>query len=62
MKNICVVRKSIIASKAISAGEILSVDNLTTKRPGTGISPMRWNEVIGTTAVRNFDEDELIEL
>lgn len=62
MKNISVARKSIIASKAIKAGETLSVDNLATKRPGTGISPMRWNEIIGTTAVRDFDEDELIEL
>lgn len=62
MKNISVARKSIIASKPINAGEILSVGNLTTKRPGTGISPMRWNEIIGTTAIRDFDEDELIEL
>jgi N,N'-diacetyllegionaminate synthase len=62
MKNISVVRKSIIASRAINSGEILSEDNLTTKRPGTGISPMRWNEIIGTTAIRDFDEDELIEL
>lgn len=62
MKNISVVRKSIIASRAINSGEILSEDNLTIKRPGTGISPMRWNEIIGTTAIRDFDEDELIEL
>ena len=60
--NIAVVRKSIIASKAIKAGELLSTDNLITKRPGTGINPMRWNEVIGTKAIRDFEEDELIEL
>lgn len=62
MKNISAARKSIIASRAINAGEILSADNLTTKRPGMGLSPMRWNEVIGTRAIRDFDEDELIEL
>lgn len=62
MVNIDVVRKSIIASKDIKAGSFLSEENLTTKRPGTGISPMKWNEVIGTRAVRDFAEDELIEI
>jgi len=61
-KNIAVVRKSIIASKEIKAGELLTEENLTTKRPGTGISPMCWNDVVGTRAVRNFEEDELIEI
>ncbi len=61
-RNIEVVRKSIIASQKICVGEKLSQDNITTKRPGTGISPMRWNEVIGTEAIRNFEEDELIEI
>lgn len=60
--NIAVVRKSIIAAVPIRAGEILTRENLTTKRPGTGISPMRWNEVLGTRAVRDFEEDELIEV
>lgn len=60
--NIAVVRKSIIAARDIKKGERLTEDNLTTKRPGTGINPMRWNEVIGTTAVRDFAEDELIEI
>lgn len=60
-KNRLVVRKSIVASRDIKAGEILTADNLTAKRPGTGISPMRWNDLIGTTAVRDFEEDELIE-
>lgn len=60
--NIAVVRKSIIAARQISMGETLTEENLTTKRPGTGINPMRWNEIIGTKAVRDFEEDELIEL
>ncbi len=60
--NIAVVRKSIMASKRIRAGETLTEENLTTKRPGTGINPMRWNEIIGTKAKRDFEEDELIEL
>ena len=62
VENRKVARKSIIASKQIREGEVLSEENLTTKRPGTGISPMRWNEVIGTRAIREFDEDELIEV
>ena len=62
LKNKLVARKSIVAKKAIKAGEELSVDNITTKRPGSGINPMRWNEVLGTKAIRNFEEDELIEL
>ncbi len=57
-----VVRKSIIAKRDIKKGEILSEENITTKRPGTGISPMRLNEVIGTEAIRDFMEDELIEM
>ncbi len=61
-KNIFISRKSIIAATNISKGEILSEENLTTKRPGNGISPMKWNMVIGTKAIRDFREDELIEL
>lgn len=61
-KNIAVARKSIVADRNISKGEILTEENLTVKRPGTGISPMRWEEVLGTTAVRDFQEDELIEI
>ena len=60
-ENIEIARKSIVASKKIKKGEILSCDNITTKRPGSGINPMRWNEIIGTVAIRDFDEDELIE-
>ncbi|MCR5656071.1 MAG: N-acetylneuraminate synthase [Butyrivibrio sp.] len=62
LKNRLVARKSIIASRNIKKGEILSEENLTTKRPGSGISPMKWNEVIGTVAIRDFAEDELIEI
>lgn len=61
-KNIAVARKSIVAATAISAGELFTEDNLTVKRPGTGISPMRWNDVIGRRAARDYCPDELIEL
>ena len=62
IKNQQVARKSIIAKKNIKKGEIFTEENLTTKRPGTGISPMKWNEVIGQEAKRDFEEDELITL
>ncbi len=55
-----VVRKSIVASKSIKKGEIFTKTNITIKRPGTGISPMRWDEVIGEKANRDFKDDELI--
>ena len=58
--NIKIVRKSLIAKTMIKKGEIFSEDNLTVKRPGNGISPMKWDEVIGTKAVRNYNADELI--
>ena len=61
-KNKPIARKSLVAKCAINLGEVFSVENLTTKRPGTGISPMRWDEVMGRTATRNFSSDELIEL
>ena len=60
--NIAVVRKSIVARRRIETGEIFSDDNITTKRPGTGISPMLWDSVIGKVAKRKYEEDELIEL
>lgn len=59
-KNISIARKSIVAKRDIKIGEIFTVENLTTKRPGTGISPMRWHEVIGTVAKKNYEEDDLI--
>lgn len=61
-ENLSVARKSIVAAREIKKGELLGEDNLTTKRPGNGISPMKWNEVIGTYAVKDFKEDELIVL
>ena len=61
-KNIAIARKSIVAKRFIKEGEYLNEDNITTKRPGTGVSPMRWFEVLGTVAVRDFYEDELIEV
>lgn len=61
-RNILVARKSLVASKAIKAGEKFSPDNITTKRPGTGISPMNWDAVIGRKSIRNFAVDEMIEL
>lgn len=62
LKNMAVARKSIIASCRIRKGEFFSENNLTVKRPGTGISPMRWFEVLGQRASKDFEEDELIEL
>ena len=61
-KNKPIARKSIVATKAIKKGDLFSVENLTIKRPGTGISPMQWDEVIGKTAKKDFEEDDLIEL
>ncbi|WP_195407791.1 N-acetylneuraminate synthase [Bacteroides congonensis] len=61
-KNIAIARKSIVAACPIKQGELLTEVNITVKRPGTGISPMRWEEVIGTKAIRDFAEEELIEL
>lgn len=60
--NVAVARKSIVAARPITAGEIFSDANLTAKRPGTGISPMRWDEVIGCAAPRDFIADEEIHL
>ena len=61
LKNKAIARKSLVASRTIRAGEFFSADNITAKRPGTGISPMRWDEVIGRPASRDFMVDELIE-
>lgn len=60
--NIEVARKSIVAARDIKAGELLTEENITVKRPGNGLSPMLWDEVIGTRAVRDFVYDSLIEL
>jgi N,N'-diacetyllegionaminate synthase len=60
-RNKPVVRKSLVARRAIKAGEVFTADNLTTKRPGTGISPMRWDEFLGKKVQRDFAADELID-
>ena len=62
ISNSIVVRKSIVASKDIYKGDLLSIENLTTKRPADGLSPMRWHEVLGTRAKRRFQIDEKIEI
>lgn len=61
-ENVNVARKSLVAKRKIKAGEIFTEENITTKRPGNGISPMRWYEIIGLVARRDFCEDELIEI
>lgn len=61
-RNKPIARKSLVANQEIKAGELFTDQNVTTKRPGTGISPMRWDEVLGRIASRNFAADELIEL
>lgn len=61
-KNIAVARRSIVALKSIQNGELFSEENITTKRPGTGISPMHWDQVVGKHADRDYDMDEMIEL
>ncbi|MBT7901251.1 MAG: N-acetylneuraminate synthase, partial [Candidatus Marinimicrobia bacterium] len=59
-KNISVVRKSIVAKMSIKKGELFTEENLTVKRPGTGISPMRWDTVIGKVASSDYGMDDLI--
>lgn len=61
-KNKPIARKSLLASQAIRSGEVFSAENITAKRPGTGITPMRWDEVLGRRAPRDFAPGELIEL
>ncbi len=58
--NMAIARKSIVASRSIKKGEILNEDNLAVKRPGNGISPMRWDEIVGSIAQKDYLEDELI--
>jgi N,N'-diacetyllegionaminate synthase len=61
-KNIEIARKSIVAACNIRKGELLTEQNLTVKRPGNGISPMRWEEVLGTVATKDYQEEEMIQL
>ena len=60
--NIAIARKSIVALREIKKGELFTEQNITTKRPGTGINPMLWEKVLGKKAIRDFGEDELIEI
>jgi N,N'-diacetyllegionaminate synthase len=62
IKNMTIARRSIVAKIGIKKGDILTEDNITVKRPGTGISPMKWFEILGTQAVKDFTTDELIGL
>ncbi len=62
IKNKAIARKSIVARRAIQVGEVFTEYNLTTKRPGTGVSPMRWDEVLGKVATRTYEADEIIKL
>jgi sialic acid synthase SpsE len=59
--NLAVARKSIVTSRPIAAGEIFTEENLTVKRPGSGISPMRWYEMLGKKSNRAYAADELID-
>lgn len=61
-KNMEIARKSIVAKRNILKGEVFSEKNITTKRPGNGLSPMQWDNVIGKIAYKNFNEDDLIEM
>ncbi len=62
LKNKSIARKSIVAAIKIKKGDIFSEENITVKRPGTGISPMEWDAVLGKAACKDFDEDDLITL
>lgn len=62
LRNRDIARRSIVARRAIRAGETMTEANLTTKRPGTGLSPMRWDDVVGHDADRDYEADEMIEL
>ncbi len=61
IKNMAVARKSLVASRLIKVGEKFTSENMTAKRPGTGVSPMRWDEIVGKTALRGYVADELID-
>ena len=60
-KNKIVARKSIVAKKEIKKGDIFTLDNITVKRPGNGISPVHWYEILGKVSEEDFNEDELIK-
>ena len=60
LQNIPIVRKSIVAKFSIKKGDILNENNLAIKRPGKGLNPMKWDEIIGTKAIKDYKEDDLI--
>lgn len=60
LDNAAAARTSIVAARAIAPGETLTADNLTTKRPGTGLSPLRWDDVVGLVASRAYAADDPI--
>ena len=60
IQNIKIVRKSTVAKAKVKKGEVLSENNITVKRPGGGISPMKWDDILGSKAAKNYNEDELI--
>ena len=62
LKNIPIVRKSLVAACLINKGEIFNSSNIAVKRPGTGISPMQWDQVMGKKAVKSFMPNDLIEI
>lgn len=61
-KNIVIARKSIVAACDIKKGEVFTENNLTAKRPGNGISPMQWEKILGKSAIKDFETDEMIEV
>ena len=61
LENTAAARKSIVAARRIVAGDTLTTDNLTVKRPGTGMSPLRWDDVLGLVASRGYEPDDAIE-
>ena len=60
IKNKEIARKSIVAKKNIKAGDVFTDDNISVKRPGNGISPMKWDSLLGTRATKDYQEDDLI--
>ncbi len=62
LRNKPIARRSLVAARAIKAGEVFTEENVVAKRPGTGISPMCWDEVMGTVATRDFEPDEFISI
>ena len=58
--NMIAARKSIVANQMIKKGDMLTEENIVVKRPGNGISPMKWDKVLGTVAVKDYQADEII--